>query len=328
MKKMFLFALMCLISISSFAIETTKCVLQHNGVAKIYDASAIATALANAVDGDILFLSEGNYDGFTLDKIVYVKGVGEKTIINSINVNIPNNPSLEKVLIEDVKVWEVYLESEMSGFCMKHAIVTNFIINKLNNNILIEQCQIATIEQSRHINNMSVRNSKIFDIETITSEVRYGVTQYVYTGKPMGTCTYTNCNIRNLKNYDSGKSVNGIFVNCIIGGTSTWYNGHDIIGDCHFVNSLFKSEINHDESCVIQQCYYDSNLAFDLYDCNFENSELLSKGYLGDEGTIVGVYGGSNPFTLDPSIPKVTSSSISLDKANKMLNVSIKVTAK
>ena len=56
-------------------------------------------------------------------------------------------------------------------------------------------------------------------------------------------------------------------------------------------------------------------------------SELNSYGYLGTDGTVVGIYGGDTPYTgnLTPSVPKVTSSDLDLDNANKVLNVKLTV---
>ena len=57
--------------------------------------------------------------------------------------------------------------------------------------------------------------------------------------------------------------------------------------------------------------------------------ELTTNKYFGNEGTIVGPYGGNTPFvdSLAPAAPKVSDSSIALDLDNKKLNVSLKVTA-
>ena len=78
---------------------------------------------------------------------------------------------------------------------------------------------------------------------------------------------------------------------------------------------------------ILQSCYgvdNGTNLLTDL-----SKDALLANGYLGNDGTIVGIYGGNTPFVSDmlPAAPKVTDQSISLDLENKKLNVSLKVTA-
>ena len=54
-------------------------------------------------------------------------------------------------------------------------------------------------------------------------------------------------------------------------------------------------------------------------------STLQSNGYLGTDGTVVGIDGGDTPFTLVPSVPKVTSSDLQLDNEKKELNVTLTV---
>ena len=54
--------------------------------------------------------------------------------------------------------------------------------------------------------------------------------------------------------------------------------------------------------------------------------DLEDKGYIGTDGTVVGIEGGSAPFTLEPSVPKVTNSTVAYDAANKLLKVNLTVT--
>ena len=84
---------------------------------------------------------------------------------------------------------------------------------------------------------------------------------------------------------------------------------------------------------VNQECYTltleegDANLLNDTIECKFSEAELLEKGYVGTDGTVVGIFGGSIPFTLAPSMPRVTEHSIVVDADKKKLNVTLKVTA-
>jgi len=45
------------------------------------------------------------------------------------------------------------------------------------------------------------------------------------------------------------------------------------------------------------------------------------------DGTIIGMFGGTSPYNLVPNVPTVTESKVSVDTANKKLNVSLKVSA-
>ena len=50
-----------------------------------------------------------------------------------------------------------------------------------------------------------------------------------------------------------------------------------------------------------------------------------SSSYVVTDGTIVGIYGGETPYTLEPTVPKVTASNLQLDMENKKLNVNLTV---
>jgi hypothetical protein len=59
-----------------------------------------------------------------------------------------------------------------------------------------------------------------------------------------------------------------------------------------------------------------------------DNPEYFQQqGWLGTDGTIVGMYGGTTPFTLEPNAPKVTDYTIGVDTKTRMLNVKMTLSA-
>ena len=56
--------------------------------------------------------------------------------------------------------------------------------------------------------------------------------------------------------------------------------------------------------------------------------DRLNKGYICKDGTVVGVEGGKTPYSLTPSGPKETSSTVKVSDSEKKLNVSINVSPK
>ena len=80
------------------------------------------------------------------------------------------------------------------------------------------------------------------------------------------------------------------------------------------------------QNCYYQESYISSNaLITSSCECYYNTSQLQSNGYLGTDKTVVGIYGGDTPYTLEPSVPKVTSSSLDLDMEKKELNVKLTV---
>ena len=93
-------------------------------------------------------------------------------------------------------------------------------------------------------------------------------------------------------------------------------------------NTCIDNNVNSNVgNSILQSCYGVANGTTLL--TGMSKDDLLANGYLGNDGTIVGIYGGNTPYVDDmlPAAPKVTDSSVKLDLENKKLNVSLKVTA-
>ena len=99
------------------------------------------------------------------------------------------------------------------------------------------------------------------------------------------------------------------------------------IGDSEFTNTTFYNGIMN--SCKLTGCY-DVNDNTSSVDSNSTEEFLKENGYLGNDGTVVGQLGGTRntPFTLVPTVPRVTESSLKVDPQKKELNVTVTVTPK
>ena len=71
-----------------------------------------------------------------------------------------------------------------------------------------------------------------------------------------------------------------------------------------------------------------NGLMNDMAECPYDAATLVSKGFIGNDGTAVGCLGGTTPYTLELAGPKVTESTIQLDNDTKQLSVTLKVSAK
>ena len=95
-----------------------------------------------------------------------------------------------------------------------------------------------------------------------------------------------------------------------------------------FTNTLFNTDHGSiGSSSSKTNCYFVSD-----YDGACDRNTLESRydlsEYRGTDGTEVGVYGGTTPFTLDPQVAKVTESTFTVDTDAKKLTVKLKVAAK
>lgn len=60
---------------------------------------------------------------------------------------------------------------------------------------------------------------------------------------------------------------------------------------------------------------------------NLTKNKLQEMKFLGNDGTVVGCYGGKNPYTLKPNIPIVSSSKVHLDRTKKQIQINIKLSS-
>lgn len=306
--KRILTLIVCMMSISMtiLAASSAKCLLQHRGGVKTFDASAIDTAIKNAVDGDTIFLTNGQFSGFTVNKKITVRGAGQGTkIMGDINVSISGNPTLTQTVLEgfDATDRNVTLTTAMNGLKIKQCKFKYLTVNANINDAIIDRCYISDeLRQTSYIKGMTVLNSY----------VRIGYS-YNSTDSPIN---FVNCFVYACYvDYCAGTFINSIVYGYDYGGKNYYYN-------CNFVSSLLYNRTYTDSSCTLQNCYINDSNVKDENPDNLENA-----GYLGNDGTVVGRYGGLTPYTLDLAVPKVTENTITVDPTAKTLSVSLKVTA-
>ena len=317
---------MLMMSISAFSqAEDTKVILQSGAATTIYDGTNISTAIGAAKKGDILYLSEGTYAGFTIDKEILVRGVGANTWIEGdVTIAIPNNATLTQAVLEGVNVsGTINITQPATNLIIRNTKVMDVKVNGALSNGLIDRCWITgTFNMNNNTDDTTVKNSKVILISA-------GSLTY-------NKCTFLNCNIAHRAN----KTTAAVFTNCIIGAVTT-SNGH-LHGDLYFSSS--NTGLGTMESSVFTNTLINTNdgsigssssqtncylvNSYKVCNCGTLESSVDLSNYLGTDGTQVGVYGGSTPFTLDPQVAKVTESTFTVDTTNKKLSVKLKVSAK
>lgn len=296
-------------TVSMFGASSAKCLLQHQGAVKIYDATAIETAIKNSVDGDTIFLTEGTFPGFTVNKKITVRGAGQNTkVTGDVCINISGTPILNQSVLEGIDCGSSYirLAAPMNGVKIKQC-KAHYIKTEANcDDIIIDRCNVlGWLYGSEYVKGMTVINSNL----RYTSEFIRNLESRIYLINCSVYCGYVN-------------EVSGTFINCIMYGENANSNvsPYEYMNST-FVNCLFTGRyINRNTNCTETNSYDDVN-------CSKDENTLLNLGYLGNDGTVVGEYGGVSPYTLELAVPKVTESTISLDNAKKILNVSLKVNA-
>lgn len=321
-KQLIMMACMLMASIAAFAGTNSKILLQHEGGVKVYDSNQMTQALADAVKGDTLFLSEGTFAGFDLTKEVMIRGCGTTTIITgAVKIAVAGNPTFSAPLLDALKIDNSLTVSQP---CNKLHIRKCWITGKISftaksEDVLIDRCS----------NDNSNRNTFSMSSNIVSMTVMNSVIVYLYSNGVTGNVvTFINCNIGSRYSEIAEQT----FINCIfgLGGYSSSYSYK--LTNCTLLNCLYNtySSAPYDSyvgNSILQSCYGVNNGSSLL--TGVSKDDLLANGYLGNDGTIVGIYGGNTPYVADmlPAAPKVTESSVKLDLENKKLNVSLKVTA-
>ena len=307
--KTLLTACMFMLGVGANAANDGKAILHHDKKpAAIYDADQLSEALIAATAGDTIYLSAGMYPTFTLDKAITIKGAGTNTkISNGVTIDIPGNPTLTSSLLEAVEVnGAITVKSDMTNFLIKMVKTTDLqFTNQLNTNALVDRCYLDKFTITSAMTDFYVRNSYIWNLTS--------------TSLKFNKCNFINCRIKGDWNKAAGR-----FINCELGRMENYLTIKSSILSYSLVYS-YKNLLGVDHSTYQEK---EKVYFFDSNDNWLSVDDRLNKGYICKDGTVVGVEGGKTPYSLTPSGPKETSSTVKVSDSEKKLNVSITVSPK
>lgn len=310
--------------------------LSHQGNETDFAYNEMTKVMDAAADGDTVYLSTGYFQGdFIITKKLAFIGSGADSdkgwnnctcYEGKIVINLPEETKLTARLFDGI-----YFNNNNTNISFKSSI-DNVIFRKCywNNNIfnidknisylLIDRCYCYLGFWGENIKKIIARNS-ILDGTPNSSNMSANMFFY-------------NCNIRT----SSGWGINGIdnkssahffgtFYNCILYCYDYYMTDPgDSSAITVLINCLYSAGKDYiDDGCTIQDCYKYSDTSNYIF--NLTKEELLSKNYLGKDGTVVGIYGGKNPYTLSLGNKEVTNK-VHLDRDKKQVQFNIKVTEK
>ena len=303
--KSLLTACLFMFAVGANAANDGKAMLHHDKKpTAIYDADKLSDALNAAVTGDTIYLSAGTFPTFTLEKAITIKGAGTNTkISNGVNINISGSPTLNAALLEAVEVnGPVSVASDLTNFLIKMVKTTDLqFANELNTpNALVDRCYLDKFTITSAMTDFYVRNTYIGNLTS--------------TSLKFNKCNFINCRIQGDWNKAAGR-----FINCELRSTGDNTSIKSSILSYSLVYSIFNS---------VNPSSYQEKVYFDAKSDWLSVDDRLNKGYICKDGTVVGVEGGKTPYSLTPSGPKETSSTVKVSDSEKKLNVSITVSPK
>lgn len=316
-KSLFMAVCLVMIGISASAVTINKVLLQHKGNVTLFDGDDMQSAIDAAADGDIIYMTLGAFNKpFTINKEISIRGVGEKTVVNGgVTVDIPNSPKLENTLMEGVRViGTLDVKSAVDNLVISKCMIDNVKFSADVSGVILDRCYVtASLALSTYIKDITVNNSKIYKLTA-----QEGTTK---------NTTFVNCNIALFYPLN--------FCGTIINSAIQYSEyGTAEISSSVLMNTLvntFASQLKVSTTSVALDCYLVSSynrLVGESCNIAYSDEQLKTNGYLGTDGTVVGINGGDTPFTLVSSVPTVTSSELNLDLEERKLNVKLTVSPK
>jgi len=316
-------ALACFALVSTAAnAQFGQIVLQHQGAVSVYENNKIDDALTKAVDGDTIYLSEGTFSGdMNITKKISVIGAGINTVWGgNVNIDIPGSPTLTARLLDAFTISNtITVVQPCKGLNIRKCQFNSIVFKALTENATIDRCYSRGNENSgfnlsENVKSLYVMNSKIWCLQGDAAAA--------------GDVNFMNCNIYYINNYWTGSKYRAVlasYTNCII---RTW---DSTASGAFYTNTVFRNCLcgrNYYTSSNNANCwnYNNTDILSNSTECSLSDADLKTKGYIGTDGTVVGITGGAAPYSLVPTVPRVTEHTITVDTEKKELNVNIKVT--
>lgn len=328
--KQLLILLAAIISATTAVAQKPLATVAHNGNLTFFESdTAFVEAYNQAENGDTIFLSAGyfihNSETFTIEKRISIAGCGyDSFIVPNISIYMRDNPDsfMEAPLFDGVRIKQLSFTSdyESQGNLLSSKIVNSYIGYLTNvgfggKEVLIDHCHIDYADFYGGDCNVSIQNSKLGELGANStynlSAINCNIGKTSYCPRVLRSSIIRS----GVSNYNSGKiTYSGIHIieNSLFPSTDIFVNNSSTIGN----------------QFQLVNCYFDDNNGESLLDDNLECTiNLAEKGYLGEDGTVIGVYGGYTPYTETPTVPTVDAakSSVQYDKENNKLNVTITV---
>ena len=289
--------------------------LRHNGQTKFYQWDQVQNAVDDAVDGDTIYLTEGNYAPFNIDKRIMVRGAGPTTVVEGrCIINIQNDQKLVMPVLDAISFTEnVHVSRAGRQLTFRKVKMTNltFWDNGDSNieDMKLDRCDITSMMLLPvRVRSLNCFNSKINELQP--------------RDHTNGNLTFTHCNIAAITD-----TITAQFNSCVLVRASSQRGNYyyNCLKGCVFNNCIYRENTGTnnfyvDSSNTFINCKSVSHYTLDTNNVmNFSSTDYISSL----DGTMIGCYGGQYPYNLNPDLPQLTKHAVKVDAANKKLNVTL-----
>ena len=357
MKRLSLLITMLVLAISQLSAQDNSnqgtITLSHNGKESFFAYNKMGDAVEAAADGDTIYLSNGEFEGdFRLNKkIAFIgsgadgsNGTGSYTRYYSgkIVVAMPEGTKLTARLFDGIYfdnsiLFQNAIENVIFRKCKTPC---DFSINAAMGSLYFDRCYISCGGNimSSYIKKLVARNCHISSLQMNSSGYNEVAANWQFIHCTIDPSGWTTTDIEG--NWYTFASLRGIFTNCIIDNDDDNCQGYLLYSQnsesytAAYINCLFYKPAEGREifkgATVQNDTYFDAS-GLDNNEKNkirnFTKEKLQENNFLGNDGTVVGCWGGKNPYTLKPNIPSVSSSKVHLDREKKQIQINIKLSS-
>lgn len=351
MKKLLLSLIAVVVgTVGSYAQDDLIATLSHGSSLTTYTgATALSEAYEAAAEGDVITLSPGVFNAVDIEKAITVRGAGmvglesngyvSTQLTGNMTINVPSDAT-STLTIEGIHALG---SVSMSG---DNLAPINIIKCRFENAIWpfgINMTAYASIFASS-LNAISASsNGTVIKNTTINCL----------------NCVMVVATSQGLKKYGESNGVSKIVAtNCIFGSSSPGASTKASLDYSQFCNCIFIHNYPLPDNCSAQSCLGIANKDLFVYIDNpsnlmaegsgttaytaifktltllgenpaitetFELTETAAATYLGNDGTQVGIYGGSYPFDPTPTNPQIKTFTVSNTTDGGTLKVKINV---
>ena len=294
-KKIFIMACLAVLGIQVVKAQIAALALHHQGKVTMYNAQNFDAMMTAAAAGDTIYVSSGSIttDINITKKLTFI-GAGQETIIHgTVSVAIPDSVTLTSRLLQNLRInGDVKIDAPIAGMTIDKCRMNNISFNANIDASSIISCYVGDkLTLSDKIKGLSIYTTKINNIDGECANAN--------------NANFVNCNI----NENCPKAT---YVNCII--LRAYNGGSSGLTNClYYYSETFGGSIS---------CWRNTSLNFDN-GLNATGVDLAN--YIGTDGTVVGVTGTTNPYTLTPTTPKVLTHALSVDEVGSTLSVTLTV---
>lgn len=340
-----------ILSVIAIAVGVLNCFAQDDLVATLNHGTTLTTymgedALAQAynaaAEGDVITLSPGVFVGVDMNKAITLRGAGYKPmasngyastqITGGLTIDIPTEgtATFEMEGIDFLNV--ISFQSDK----MRPVIVSKSKFREtvycFGVNMKAIHCVFPELRALSYDNNRGRYCNTTLNCQSCVIGMAYSAG---LIENNIGKIIATNCIVR----YSFGVPYSTL-INCVLTASNGYYlDGSSTAHNCVGINpqggglNIFEYIVDpsnmmiegEGETAYAKIFKTLKNVGSPSLNETFELTDAAKTTYLGDDGTQVGIYGGTAPFTLESTNPQVTKFVVSSTTEGSQLKVKINV---